>query len=136
MRQAGTALVVAGRPASFGALSPAVARDAGCQVACLSGLTMRRTAGVCPGEAETDARDAFTIADATRVMPHTQRSTELADETVAELEAVVGFDDDLAGETNGIGNRLHGLLTRTGTPPAGERVDGSVSGSTGLRKGR
>lgn len=69
----GIGLVVVDQPASIGALPLAVARNAGCQVANLPGLTMRRIADLCPGEAKTDARDAFIIADAARVMPHTLR---------------------------------------------------------------
>jgi hypothetical protein len=33
----------------------------------------------------TGARDAFVIADAARFMPHTLRSVESEDETIAEL---------------------------------------------------
>lgn len=108
----GTVLVVVDQPASIGALPLAVARDMGCAVAYLPGLTMRRIADLYPGEAKTDARDAFVIADAARVMPHTLRSIELEDETIAELEMLVGFDDDLAGEATRISNRLRGLLTQ------------------------
>ncbi len=108
----GTVLVVVDQPASIGALPLAVARDMGCPVAYLPGLTMRRIADLYPGEAKTDARDAFVIADAARVMPHTLRSVDLRDETIAELEMIVGFDDDLAGEATRISNRLRGLLTQ------------------------
>lgn len=108
----GTVLVVVDQPASIGALPLAVARDAGCRVAYLPGLTMRRIADLYPGEAKTDARDAFVIADAARTMPHTLRAIELTDETVAELEMIVGFDDDLAGEATRVANRLRGLLTQ------------------------
>ncbi|GAA4115885.1 hypothetical protein GCM10022284_68900 [Streptomyces hundungensis] len=61
----------------------------GCEVAYLPGLTMRRIADLYPGEAKTDARDAFIIADTARAMPHALRSLELDDETVAELEMIV-----------------------------------------------
>ncbi|MGP4089016.1 IS110 family transposase [Streptomyces sp. KR55] len=118
----GTVLVVVDQPASIGALPLTVARDAGCQVAYLPGLTMRRIADLYPGEAKTDARDAFIIADAARAMPHTLRAIELEDETVAELEMIVGFDDDLAGEATRISNRLRGLLTQI--HPSLERVLG------------
>ncbi|WP_425357123.1 IS110 family transposase [Streptomyces inhibens] len=101
----GTVLVVVDQPASIGALPLAVARDMGCKVAYLPGLTMRRIADRYPGEAKTDARDAFIIADAARSMPHTLRAVALADEAVAELEMIAGFDDDLAGETTRISNR-------------------------------
>jgi hypothetical protein len=97
----GTVLVVVDQPASIGALPLAVAREVGCRVAYLPGLTMRRIADLYPGEAKTDARDAHIIADAARAMPHTLRAIEPADETVAELEMIVGFDDDLAIERRG-----------------------------------
>ncbi|MFE4667716.1 IS110 family transposase [Streptomyces sp. NPDC056716] len=118
----GTVLVVVDQPASIGALPLAVARDMGCPVAYLPGLTMRRIADLYPGEAKTDGRDAFVIADAARVMPHTLRSVDPEDETIAELEMTVGFDDDLAGEATRISNRLRGLLTQI--HPSLERVLG------------
>ena len=108
----GTVLVVVDQPASIGALPLAVARDTGCKIAYLPGLTMRRIADLYPGEAKTDARDAFIIADAARAMPHTLRAIDVEDETIAELEMIVGFDDDLAGEATRISNRLRGLLTQ------------------------
>ncbi len=108
----GTVLVVVDQPASMGALPLAVARALGCHVAYLPGLTMRRIADLYPGEAKTDARDAFIIADAARTMPHTLRAVEAADETVAELEMIAGFDDDLATESTRTKNRLRGLLTQ------------------------
>ncbi|MGW5736285.1 MULTISPECIES: IS110 family RNA-guided transposase [Streptomyces] len=118
----GTLLVVVDQPATIGALPLAVARDMGCEVAYLPGLTMRRIADLYPGEAKTDARDAFIIADAARAMPHTLRSLELDDETVAELEMIVGFDDDLAAEATRLSNRLRGLFTQV--HPHLERVLG------------
>ena len=107
-----TPLVIVDQPANIGALPLAVARDAGCLVAYLPGLTMRRIADLYPGEAKTDARDAFIIADAARTMPHTLRALATTDETVAELDMLAGFDDDLAGEVTRTANRLRGLLTQ------------------------
>ncbi|ROR47005.1 IS110 family transposase [Kitasatospora cineracea] len=118
----GTMLVVVDQPATVGALPLAVARDAGCRIAYLPGLTMRRIADLYPGEAKTDARDAHVIADAARAMPHTLRDLAPSDETVAELEMIAGFDDDLAGESTRIKNRLRGLLTQI--HPSLERVLG------------
>lgn len=74
---------------------------------------MRRIADLYPGEAKTDAKDALTIADAARAMPHTLRAIDGEDETIAELEMIVGFDGDLAGEATRVANRLHGLLTQS-----------------------
>ena len=118
----GTVLVVVDQPASIGALPLAVARDAGCPVAYLPGLTMRRMADLYPGEAKTDARDAAVIADAARSMPHTLRDVAPDDETIAALAMVAGHDDDLAAEVTRTRNRLRGLLTQL--HPALERVVG------------
>ncbi|PSK80119.1 transposase IS116/IS110/IS902 family protein [Murinocardiopsis flavida] len=118
----GTVLVVVDQPASIGALPLAVARDTGCPVAYLPGLTMRRIADLYPGEAKTDARDAAVIADAARTMPHTLRDLAPDDDTIAALAMVAGHDDDLAAETTRTRNRLRGLLTQL--HPALERVLG------------
>ena len=118
----GTVLVVVDQPASIGALPLAVARDAGCRVAYLPGLAMRRIADLYPGEAKTDAKDATVIADAARTMPHTLRSLEVADELTAELSVLVGFDQDLAAEATRTSNRIRGLLTQF--HPSLERVLG------------
>ncbi|MGW2239015.1 IS110 family transposase [Streptomyces sp. NPDC001759] len=114
----GTVLVIVDQPASIGALPLTVARDAGCKVAYLPGLAMRRIADLYPGEAKTDAKDAAVIADAARTMPHTLRTLDLADEVTAELTMLIGFDQDLAGEAN----RIRGLLTQF--HPSLERVLG------------
>jgi len=83
---------------------------------------MRRIADLYPGRAKTDARDAFIIADAARSLPHTPRPGDVGDETSAELEVLVGFDDDLAGEATRLSNRIRGLLT--GIHPALEHAIG------------
>jgi transposase len=118
----GPVLVVVDQPATIGALPVAVARACGHQVAYLPGLAMRRIADLYPGTAKTDARDAFIIADAARTLPHTLRQVDTGDDTLAELEVLVGFDDDLAGEATRIANRIRGLLT--GIHPGLERVLG------------
>jgi hypothetical protein len=81
----GQVLLVVDQPASIGALVIAVARDMGINVGYLPGLSMRRLADLHPGEAKTDARDAFIIADAARGLPHTLRKVPSEDHTVAEL---------------------------------------------------
>ncbi|EON11215.1 putative transposase [Pandoraea sp. SD6-2] len=96
----GQLLFVVDQPATIGALPLAVAQDAGALVAYLPGLAMRRIADLHAGEAKTDARDAAVIAEAARAMPHTLRSLRLADEPLAELTMLCGFDDDLAAQVN------------------------------------
>ncbi len=46
------------------------------------------------------------------LMPHTLRSLKLADNEVAELTMLRGFDDDLAGQIMQTSNRIRGLLTQ------------------------
>ncbi|MDR6621069.1 transposase [Sinomonas atrocyanea] len=89
----------------------------------LPGLAMRRIAGLHPGSAKTDARDALSIAEAARTMPHTLRSLRAKDEEqIAALALLAGFDDDLAGEVTAVSNQLRGLLTQI--HPALERALG------------
>ncbi|GAA4019280.1 IS110-like element IS110 family transposase [Streptomyces marokkonensis] len=118
----GTVLVVVDQVANIGALPVTAARAAGCRVAYLPGLSMRRAADLYPGEAKTDARDAFVIADTARTMPHTLRAIDRDDETLAALTMLTGYDNDLAGEVNRTTNRLRGLLSQI--HPSLERVLG------------
>ena len=118
----GRVLVIVDQPASIGALAVEVARDAGIDVAYLPGLAMRRIADLHPGNAKTDARDAYIIAEAARSMPHSLRRVDTGDEALADLEVIVGYDDDLAGEVTRISNRIRGLLTQIN--PGLERVLG------------
>lgn len=108
----GRVLVIVDQPATIGALPVAVARAEGIDVAYLPGLVMRRAADLYPGNAKTDAIDAFVIADTARLMPHTLRRVDIGDETLADLEVIVGFDDDLAGESTRVMNRIRGLLSQ------------------------
>jgi transposase len=112
----GRVLVVVDQSASIAALPVAVARACGHQVAYLPGLAMRRIADLHPGNAKTDARDAYVIADAARTLPHTLRRVDTGDETLAELQVLVGYDDDLAGEATRLANRIRGLLTQIHPP--------------------
>ena len=118
----GRVLMIVDQPNTIGALPIAVARSMGIQVAYLPGLAMRRAADLYPGNAKTDARDAFVIADTARTMPHTLRRVDAGEETLAELKVLVGFDEDLAAEATRLSNRIRGLLTQI--HPALERVVG------------
>lgn len=104
--------MVVDQPKTIGALPVAIAQNMGIKVAYLPGLTMRRVADLHPGEAKTDARDAFIIAETARTMPHTLHGITVADETTAELSMLCGFDDDLAAQATAVSNRLRGFLTQ------------------------
>ncbi|WP_270264007.1 IS110 family transposase [Kocuria marina] len=118
----GPVLVVVDQPKTIGALVIAVAQVLGIDVAYLPGLTMRRVADLHEGQAKTDARDAFIIADTARTLPHTLRGITVAEENIAELAMLCGFDDDLAAQITQVRNRLRGFLTQI--HPALERVLG------------
>lgn len=122
LKKQGRILLVVDQPATIGALPVAVARAEGIAVAYLPGLAMRRIADLHAGEAKTDARDAYVIAEAARSLPHTLRSLKLADNELAELTMLCGFDDDLAGQVTQTSHRIRGLLTQI--HPALERVVG------------
>ncbi len=108
----GRVLVVVDQPATIGALAIAVAQDMGVEVAYLPGLTMRRIADLYPGEAKTDQKDAFIIADAARSLPHTLRQLTKTDQDEAGLAMLTGFDLDLSRQVNQVSNRIRGLLTQ------------------------
>lgn len=122
----GSVLVIVDQPATIGALPVTVARTMGIEVAYLPGLAMRRIADLHPGNAKTDARDAFIIAEAGRTMPHALRRVGGDDDLIADLAVIVGFDDDLASEVNRVSNRIRGMLTQI--HPALERAIGANIG--------
>lgn len=130
LRVSGNVLAVVDQPSSIGSLPIAVARAMGIDVAYLPGLSMRRIADLHPGNAKTDARDAFIIADAARTMPHTLRQVDLDDAELAELEVLVGHDDDLAAQSTAVANRIRGLLLQI--HPALERAIGENASHPGV----
>lgn len=119
---AGSVLVVVDQPRNIGALPVAVARAAGIEVAYLSGLRMRRIADLYPGNAKTDARDAYIIADAARTLPDTLLPIAQHDSIVEGLRMLAGFDTDLAAEENRISGRIRSVLLTV--HPALERAIG------------
>lgn len=118
----GAVLLVVDQPASIGALPLAVAQAMGVHVGYLPGLTMRRMADLVPGQAKSDARDAFIIAETARTLPQTIRDLTATDDLIANLTLCCGFDDDLRQQSTTVSNRLRGVLTQI--HPALERVLG------------
>lgn len=116
-----TALVI-DQPGSIGALAVAVARQRGVPVAYVPGLVMRRASELYPGEAKTDRRDSFVIADTARI--HQARVHWLAEneELLEQLRILGGHDDDLAHDRTRAANRLRDMLLQAS--PAVERVLG------------
>lgn len=74
------------------------------------------------GRLKEHGQDAYIIAEAARSLPHTLRSLKLADNELAELTMLCGFDDGLAGQITQTSNGIRGLLKQI--HPALERVLG------------
>ena len=112
MAAEGQVLVVVDQLHSIGALPVALAQSMGIDVAYLPGLSMRRLADLHPGNAKTDARDAYVIANAALTVPHALRRLDVPSDAQADLAMLLGYDDDLATQVTSAINRLRGLLVQ------------------------
>ena len=93
----GTAGLVIDQPGSIAQLALAVARSRQVPVAYVPGLVMRRAADLYPGEAKTDKRDAFIIADTGRTRHKQVHWLDVgSDELLDRLRVLNGFDIHLA----------------------------------------
>jgi transposase len=84
-----------------------------------------------PGEAKTDRRDAFVIADTARTRRHQVHWFDVDDDLLAQLRVLNGLDTDLAADATRHANRLRDALTSIS--PALERAVGSMLGHAGVR---
>lgn len=117
-------LLVVDQPRTIGALPVAVAQAAGLSVAYLPGDVMHRAAGLLPGQAKTDRRDARIIAETARTMPASLRAVDPQDPDHDTLTLLAGLDEDLTHEITRSLNRLHAILTEI--HPGLERVLSAV----------
>lgn len=86
---------------------------------------MRKAANLYPGQAKTDWRNTFIIADTARTIPHTLRTVGRNSEVLSALNMLSGFDDDISRDCTTTVNRLRSVLTQI--YPSLERV---FAGST------
>ncbi len=125
--QHGTPALVIDQPGSIAQLALAVAGPRQVPVAYVPGLVMRRAADLYPGEAKTDRRDAFVIADTGRTRRRQVHWLDAgSDELLDELRVLNGFDIDLAADQTRLANRLRDALTSVS--PALERALGKRLG--------
>lgn len=103
-------LVVVDQPKNIGTLTLDCATRAGCDVKYLPGLAMRRAAGILPGDAKTDARDATVIAMTARTLPEALRPIPAPTPQRADLDALIAYDHDCLVDRTRHLNRLHALL--------------------------
>jgi transposase len=118
----GRCALVIDQPGSIGSLAVCVARRRGVPVAYVPGLVMRRASELYPGEAKTDRRDSYVLADTARTHARRLHWLEVSDETLERLRLLGGYDDDLAHDVNRTANRLRDMLLAVS--PALERVLG------------
>ncbi|MDY7104648.1 MAG: IS110 family transposase [Actinomycetota bacterium] len=129
----GTVGLVIDQPGSIAQLAIAVAARRQIPVAYVPGLVMRRAADLYPGEAKTDRRDAAVLADVGRRWRNQIHWLDLdtADELLAQLRVLNGYDVDLAADANRVSNRLRDSLTSIS--PALERALGAQLRHAGVR---
>jgi transposase len=120
--EVGPCALVIDQPGSIGSLAVCVARRRGVPVAYVPGLVMRRASELYPGEAKTDRRDSFVLADTARTHARRLHWLQVGDETLEQLRVLGGYDDDLAHDVNRTANRLRDMLLAVS--PALERVLG------------
>jgi hypothetical protein len=124
--------LVIDQPGSIAQLILAVAARREVPVAYVPGLVMRRAADLYPGEAKTDQRDAYIIADTARTRRKQVHWLDaFSDELLAQLRVLNGFDTDLAVDQTRVTNRLRDALTSIA--PALERAIGKRLGQPGVR---
>lgn len=127
----GTAALVIDQPGSIAQLALALARSRETPVAYIPGLVMRRAADLYPGEAKTDRRDAFVIADTARTRRTQVHWLVIDDELLLQLRVLNGLDTDLAADATRQANRLRDALTSIS--PALERAVGPKLQHAGVR---
>jgi transposase len=128
----GTVGLVIDQPGSIAQLTLAVAARRQVPVAYVPGLVMRRAADLYPGEAKTDKRDAFIIADTGRTRRRQVHWLDAgSDELLDQLRVLNGFDIDLAADQTRLANRLRDALTSVS--PALERALGTRLAQAGVR---
>ncbi|HET9059970.1 MAG TPA: IS110 family transposase, partial [Acidimicrobiales bacterium] len=131
-RRHGTPALVIDKPGSIAQLALAVARSLETPVAYVPGLVMRRAADLYPGEAKTDKRDAFVIADTARTRRRQVHWLDAgSDDLLDQLRVLNGFDVDLAGDQTRLANRLRDALASIS--PALERALGARLSQAGVR---
>ena len=128
----GAPALVVDQPGSLASLVLAVAARRDVPVAYVPGLVMRRAADLYSGEAKTDRRDAFVLADTGRTRRRQVHWLDARDdELLAQLRVLNGYDADLAADATRLSNRLRDALT--GVSPVLERVLGPRLHHPGVR---
>lgn len=103
-------IVIVDQPTGGAALLIQACWDASVPVGYLHGLAMARARDFYEGEAKTDPKDSFVIADVARTHPNRIVPLIPTTEERATLELLCGRDEDLRSDATRITNRLRALL--------------------------
>ncbi len=104
------AALVTDQPGGTAAVLLRVCWEAGVPMGYLHGLAMARARDFYAGEAKTDPKDAYVLADVARAHPTRVVWLEETSDARAQLELLCGYDADLRGDANRLTNRLRALL--------------------------
>lgn len=127
----GRVALVIDQPASGAQLLLAIAHSRQSAVAYVTGLQMRRAADLYAGQAKTDPKDAWVLADYARRNADRLSWLAVGDDLLAEMRIINGRDVDLAEDANRAANRCRDALTAVS--PTLERVLGARLGDAGVR---
>ena len=111
----GKVLVTVDQPGCIGRLVVSVAQELGLDVAQIPPRTFKKAADTY-GEAKSDARDAFVIADSSRTTPRMISPVKEHSEAMESVKALCSFRADAVKERTGCYNRLHDLLVKVSPP--------------------
>ena len=130
-RRYGQVVLVIDQPSSMAQMLLSVAHQADVAVAYVTGLAMRRAADLYAGQAKTDPKDSFVLADYGRRNVDRLSWLEVSDELLVELRVLNGRDTDLAHDATRNTNRLRDALLSIA--PALERALGPRLHQAGIR---
>lgn len=128
---AGRVGLVIDQPSSMAQLLLTVAHEGAVPVAYVTGLQMRRAADLYAGQAKTDPKDAWVLADYARRNADRLTWLDVDDELLVELRVLNGRDVDLSHDANRMINRCRDALMSVS--PALERAVGDRLSHAGIR---
>ena len=125
------AIVVVDQPGGLSSLLFAVAGDMGMELGFITPRAMARGIDLYGGEAKTDRRDSFVIADLSLRIPSLVHGVSPRRGDAEELAALMSYDRELTDDARRAAARLHELLLATcpalGGVFAGQRVKAKLS---------
>src|SRR6266567_6868335 len=104
------AVVIVDQPGGTAALLLKLCWDATIGIGYVPGLAMARARDFYPGDAKTDPKDAFVLADVARAHPGRVVWLQETSATRAQLELLNGYDANLREDANRLTNRIRVLL--------------------------